>query len=88
MVCRLLISWLLLLQSTSFRAHEFHGFTSCGTRAQELWFSGSSAQVHGMCDPSGSGIEPVSPTLTGRFFTTEPQGKAKDLTIVEHFEDL
>ena len=40
------------------------------------------------CPPSGGlpdpGIEPVSPTslsLAGRFFTTEPSGKPKYLTI-------
>ena len=29
----------------------------------------------GMWDLPGSGIEPVSPALAGRFFTTEPPGK-------------
>ena len=28
-----------------------------------------------MWDLPGSGIEPMSPTLAGGFFTTEPQGK-------------
>ena len=28
-----------------------------------------------MWDLPGSGIEPVSPTLAGGFFTTEPPGK-------------
>ena len=28
-----------------------------------------------MWDLPGSGIEPVSPALAGRFFTTEPPGK-------------
>jgi len=28
-----------------------------------------------MWDPPGSGIEPTSPALAGRFFTTEPPGK-------------
>ena len=35
----------------------------------------------------GSGIEPLSPALTGRFFTTEPPGKPmpscfKDLLVI------
>ena len=29
----------------------------------------------GIWDPPGPGIEPVSPALAGRFFTTEPPGK-------------
>ena len=29
----------------------------------------------GMWDPPGPGIKPVSPTLAGGFFTTEPSGK-------------
>ena len=30
-----------------------------------------------MCDLPGPGIEPVSPALAGRFFTTEPPGKPR-----------
>ena len=52
--------WLLLLPSTGFRVC---GLSSCGLVA--LW--------HG--DP-GSGIEPVSPALTGGFITTGPPGKS------------
>ena len=37
------------------------GFGSCGLQAQLL---------HGMWTLSGTGIEPVSPELAGRFFTT------------------
>ena len=33
--------------------------------------------IRGLWDISGSGIEPVSPALAGRFFTTEPPGKPK-----------
>ena len=36
------LQWLLLLQSTGSR-HT--GFSSCGTRAQQLWFQGSRAQA-------------------------------------------
>ena len=32
----------------------------------------------GTWDLPGSGIEPVSPTLAGGFFTTEPPGKPKN----------
>ena len=44
-------------------------------QAQELWCTG--LVVPGLWDFSGSGIEPVSPALAGRFFTTEPPGKPK-----------
>ena len=43
-----------------------------------LWSTGSIVVAYrllGMWDPSGSGIEPVSPALAGGFFTTEPPGK-------------
>ena len=53
-------SLVLLLPSTGFRVC---GLSSCGLVA--LW--------HG--DP-GSGIEPVSPALTGGFLTTGPPGKS------------
>ena len=55
------------LSSFSSWTLEFR-LSSCDTRA---WFP------HGMWDLSGSEIEPMSPTLTGRFFTTEPPGKPK-----------
>ena len=45
-----------------------HRLKSCGTRAQLF---------RGLWDFSKSGIEPVSPALAGRFFTTEPPGKPK-----------
>ena len=31
--------------------------------------------LHGMWELLGPGIEPVSPALTGEFFTTKPTGK-------------
>ena len=34
-----------------------------------------------MWDLPGSGIEPMSPVLTGGFFTTEPPGKPLDLYL-------
>ena len=55
------------LSSFSSWTLEFR-LSSCDTRA---WFP------HGMWDLSGSEIEPMSPTLTSRFFTTEPPGKPK-----------
>ena len=43
-----------------------HRLSSCGVRAQLL---------HGMWDPPGPGLEPVSPALAGGFLTTVPPGK-------------
>ena len=43
-----------------------HGLSSCGTWAYLL---------PGMWDLPGSGIEPMSPVLTGGLFPTEPPGK-------------
>ena len=42
-----------------------------------LQSTGSMVVMHrlSMRDHSGSGIEPISPPLAGRFFTTEPPGK-------------
>ena len=40
--------------------------SSCGARAELL---------PGIWNLPGSGIEPVSPALASRFFTTEPPGK-------------
>ena len=40
--------------------------SSCGARA---WL------LHHMCDLPGLGMEPLSPALAGRFFTTEPPRK-------------
>ena len=45
---------------------QTRGLSSCGSRAQSL---------HGMWDPPGPGLEPVSPALAGRFSTTAPPGK-------------
>ena len=37
-----------------------------------------------MWDLPGSGIEPMSPALTGEFFTTEPPGKLLILSSLFH----
>ena len=52
------------------------GFSSCGTRAQLL---------HDICDPPRPGIEPVSPTLQGRFLTTGPPGKHLTYLLLRTF---
>ena len=41
-----------------------------------------------MWDLSRSGIKPISPPLTGRFFTTEPPGKSLKLLFILHLLHL
>ena len=45
-----------------------HGLSTCGAWAQPLC---------DMWNLPRSGIEPMSPALAGRFFTTEPSGKSQ-----------
>ena len=71
----LLMWWLLLLGSAGSR-HS--GFNSCGSWALEHRLNSCSTQAQmlcGMWDLPKSGIEPVSPALADRFFTTEPSEK-------------
>ena len=55
--CAGLLLWLLLLQSMG-SSHT--GFSSCGTRAQQLWLVGSRAQAvvvaHGLSCSAACGI--------------------------------
>ena len=53
------------------------GFCSCSSPALEHRLSScDTTKLHlGLWGLPGSGIEPVSPALTGRFFTAEPPGK-------------
>ena len=77
------LQWLLLLQSTGSR-HV--GSVVVAHRLQQLWLTSSRAQasscgaraslLHSMWDLPGPGLEPVSPALAGRFFTTESPGKS------------
>ena len=60
------------------QAVEYAGFGSCSSQALEhrLNTCGSWADLLlSMWDLPRPGIEPVSPALAGRFFTTEPTGK-------------
>ena len=43
-----------------------------GFPKQEYW---SGLPLPSLCDLSNPGIKPRSPTLAGRFFSTEPPGK-------------
>ena len=54
------------------------GFSRCGPRALEhrlIRCDTGAYLLLSMWDLPGSGIELVSPALTGTFFTTEPPGK-------------
>ena len=66
------LQWLLLLGSAGSR-HS--GFDSCSSQALEHRLNNCGSQAQMLCgiqDLPKSGIEPVSPALAGRFFTTEP----------------
>ena len=45
---------------------------SIGLSWEEYW---SGLQLHSLGDLSDPGFKPRSPTLAGRFFTTDPPGK-------------
>ena len=69
-----------LLQSTGSRAPRLQGVVVLGLSngssrplERRLRDCGADAQfLRSTCDLPGSGIQPVSPALAGRFFTTEP----------------
>ena len=65
-------------------------FSRCRTLTQSSWLPASIAVVHGllscftaMWDLPRPEIEPVSPSLAGRFFTTEPPEKP----LIQVFEN-
>ena len=63
-----------------------HGLSSCSSRALEhrLNSCGALAQLLcGMWVLTGPGIEPMSPALESRFFTTEPSGKPSTVLLHE-----
>ena len=76
---------LLWLLCCGARALGCLGFSTYGTRSQRLWFLSSQHRLNScgawaqllchMQDLSGQEIEPMSPALAGRFFTTEPPRK-------------
>ena len=74
-VCRLLIAVAFCCRACTLgRA----GYSSWGCQALEHRFSSCGAQaylLHGMWDLPRKGVEPMSPTLAGRFFITEAPGK-------------
>ena len=61
-------------QACALVASEAHGLSHCGFWALEHGLNSRGTQdwlLRGMWDQ----MEPVSPALAGRFFTTEPPGK-------------
>ena len=69
------LQWLLLLQSTSPRAH---GLSSCSSQVREHRLDSWATQAYllwGTWNPPGEGIKPTLPSLAAWFFTTEPPGK-------------
>ena len=64
-----------LLSSCGAQALHCGGFSCC--RAQALEHSGSVVGAHRLSCSSTCRVEPRSPPLAGRFFTTEPPGKPK-----------
>ena len=65
------------------------GFCSYSSQALEHSLSSYGAWallVHGMWDPPGSGIEPMSPVLAGRFFTTGPLGEPNTCPCIGSFQ--
>ena len=89
----------LLIAVASFLEHRLwsiwasvvavHGLSSLGSWTLEHRTSSCGSQtwlLRGMRDLPRPGIEPVSPALTGEFFTIEPLGKPisalKDATIL------
>ena len=74
-VCRLLIQVASLVAEAQAPGHT--GF-SCGSQGQDCRLNCCGPRAELLCgtwDLPRSGTEPVSPALTGRFFTTEPPGK-------------
>ena len=66
------------LQGTQASVAGAHGLISCASRALGHRLHGSGTQSWLLCgvwDPLGSHMEPESPALTGRLFTSEPTGK-------------
>ena len=64
-------------------AHRLNSFSSWDLEYR-LYICGTQARLpHGMWSLPGSGIEPVSPALAGRFFIPEPPGKPCDAFWVD-----
>ena len=70
------------------RALGYVAFISCSSKALEDRLNSCGARVPlipGMWDLPGSGIEPMSSALAGRFFTTESPGNPQYFIFCFHF---
>ena len=68
--------WLLLLQSTGCKCRDF-SVAACGLSS----YDASALFLQGMWDHPGSGIEPVSSALSGKFLSIAPPGKAQAVNL-------
>ena len=59
-----------------------------GSRARLNSCGAQALLLRGMWDLPGSVIEPASPALAGRFFTTEPPGSPSIIVIITIFLKL
>ena len=70
------LRWLLLLRGTRSRAHGLQYLRLMGSRARASSYGAGPQLLCSMWDLPGSGIEPVSPALAGRFIFTVLPGKS------------
>ena len=59
-----------------------HRLSSCSSRVLEHRLSGCGV-FHGMWNPPGPGIKPMSPALAGRFLSTKPPRKSREIVSFE-----
>ena len=86
--CRLLMQWLLLLQTVG---SGLMGFSSCSSWALEhrlSSFGACTSLLYCMWNLPRSGIVLVSPTLAGKFFTTEPPEKPQNFSFNFIFDSI
>ena len=87
MVLRLLLAVAFLLAESGLKGTQASvvaasGLSGCSSRALEHRLDSCGALAYlprGMWDLPGSGIEPVSPALVGRFLITELPGKPQQI---------
>ena len=83
-LCRLLIAVVVLLQSTGLQSawasvvvvHGLHSYSSWSPENRLSSYVTWPLFLQSMWDLPRRGMEPMSPALAGRFFTTEPSGKS------------
>ena len=71
-------SFLIVVASPLVEHQLYDGLNSCVSQDLEHKLNGCGSQAELLCglwDLLGPGIQPMSPALADRFFTTEPPGK-------------